>query len=109
LLALYRQHVTSRSRSPPRPRMVQLPRWRADGASNGRLAPLIRSRIRSRWDAGPWLVQLRVSCWHMMTARLQDEERCMATIPPLLVSEAERVELESRGGAHATRQPAGKP
>src|SRR4029450_6121997 len=55
LLALYRQHVTSRSRSPPRPRMVQLPRWRADGGSNGRLAPL----IRSRWDAGPWLVPRR--------------------------------------------------
>jgi transposase len=44
----------------------------------------------------------------MMTARLQDEERCMPTIPPLLVSDAERVELERRVRAHTTPQRAVK-
>src|SRR6266511_5479935 len=53
------------------------------------------------------LVQLCVSCWHMLLVSTT-RSRCMPTIPPLVITKEERAELQRRVRAHTTPQHAAK-
>jgi DNA-binding NarL/FixJ family response regulator len=54
-------------------------------------------------------VLLCVSYWHMVAARLQRRGAAvLPTIPPLVITEQERAELQRRVRAPTTPQPAAK-